>query len=130
MRLWPRQFLASFSYAKLGQVVSGILELGFYRVMETALGADMVAQAESKELSEKGFLTSSCCPAFVQYIRSAFPNLLPLVSHSPSPMATIAKYIKDRDAKAKVVFIGPCTAKKSGSADGIGKALCGCGFDL
>lgn len=104
---------SQFSYAKLGQVVSGILELGFYRVMETALGADMVAQAESKELSEKGFLTSSCCPAFVQYIRSAFPNLLPLVSHSPSPMATIAKYIKDRDAKAKVVFIGPCTAKKA-----------------
>lgn len=104
---------SQFSYAKLGQVVSGILDLGFFQVMETALGADMVAQAESKELSEKGFLTSSCCPAFVQYIRSAFPNLLPLVSHTLSPMATIAKYIKERDARAKVVFIGPCTAKKA-----------------
>ena len=35
-----------------------------------------VAQAESKELAEKGFLTSSCCPAFVQYIKSAFPVAL------------------------------------------------------
>ena len=73
----------------------------------------MVAQAESKELAEKGFLTSSCCPAFVTYIRQSFPELLPYVSHNLSPMATIAKYIKDTTANAKVVFIGPCTAKKA-----------------
>ena len=73
----------------------------------------MVAQAESKELAEKGFLTSSCCPAFVQYIKSAFPDLLPLVSHNLSPMAALAKYIKSTDENAKVVFIGPCTAKKA-----------------
>ena len=73
----------------------------------------MVAQAESKELAEKGFLTSSCCPAFVQYIKSAFPDLLPLVSHNLSPMAALAKYIKGTDENAKVVFIGPCTAKKA-----------------
>ena len=73
----------------------------------------MVAQAESKELAEKGFLTSSCCPAFVQYIKSAFPDLLPLVSHNLSPMATVARYIKANDPTAKVIFIGPCTAKKA-----------------
>jgi iron only hydrogenase large subunit-like protein len=73
----------------------------------------MVAQAESKELAEKGFLTSSCCPAFVQYIKSAFPKLLPLVSHNPSPMVALAQYIKSTDETAKVVFIGPCTAKKA-----------------
>ncbi len=104
---------SQFVYAKLGQVISGLKDLGFFTVIETALGADMVAQAESKELSEKGFLTSSCCPAFVQYIKSAFPDLLPLVSHNLSPMATLAKYIKDHDDTAKVVFIGPCTAKKA-----------------
>ena len=82
-------------------------------VIEAALGADMVAQAESKELAEKGFLTSSCCPAFVQYVKSAFPALLPYVSHKLSPMATLAKYIKGTDPTAKVVFIGPCTAIKA-----------------
>ena len=104
---------SQFSYAKLGQVITGLKELGFYTVIEAALGADMVAQAESKELAEKGFLTSSCCPAFVSYIKSAFPSLLPLVSHNLSPMATLAKYIKETDKNAKVVFIGPCTAKKA-----------------
>ena len=104
---------SQFTYAKLGQVISGLKELGFFTVIEAALGADMVAQSESMELVEKGFLTSSCCPAFVQYIKSAFPDLLPLVSHNLSPMATLAKYIKSTDENAKVVFIGPCTAKKA-----------------
>jgi [FeFe] hydrogenase (group B1/B3) len=104
---------SQFSYAKLGQVITGLKELGFYTVIEVALGADMVAQAESKELAEKGFLTSSCCPAFVSYVKSAFPALLEHVSHNLSPMATLAKYIKQTDKTAKVVFIGPCTAKKA-----------------
>ena len=104
---------SQFTYAKLGQVISGLKELGFYTVVEAALGADMVAMEESKELSEKGFLTSSCCPAFVQYIKSSFPALLPHVSHNLSPMAMLAKYIKRTSENAKVVFIGPCTAKKA-----------------
>ena len=73
----------------------------------------MVAQAESRELAEKGLLTSSCCPAFVAYVKSAFPDLLKYVSHNLSPMATLAKYIKDTTPNAKIVFIGPCTAKKA-----------------
>ncbi len=104
---------SQFTYAKLGQVITGLKKLGFYTVVEAALGADMVAMKESVELSEKGFLTSSCCPAFVQYIKSAYPALLPYVSHNLSPMAMLAKYIKDTTKNAKVVFIGPCTAKKS-----------------
>ena len=104
---------SQFAYAKLGQVISGLKELGFFTVIEAALGADMVALQESKELAEKGFLTSSCCPAFVRYIKSAFPKLVEHISHNPSPMATLAAYIKDTDPTAKVVFIGPCTAKKA-----------------
>lgn len=104
---------SQFTYAKLGQVVTGLKELGFHTVVEAALGADMVAQAESKELAEKGFLTSSCCPAFVDYIGKNFPDLVPFVSHNLSPMATIAKYIKETNPASKVVFIGPCTAKKA-----------------
>ncbi len=104
---------SQFTYAKLGQVITGLKELGFFTVVEAALGADMVAQAESRELAEKGLLTSSCCPAFVAYVKSAFPDLVKYVSHNLSPMATLAKYIKDRTPDAKIVFIGPCTAKKS-----------------
>ena len=103
---------SQFTYAKLGQVVTGLKELGFYSVVEAALGADMVAQAESKELAEKGFLTSSCCPAFVSYIKKNYPDLIQYVSHNLSPMAMISKYIKETTPGAKVVFIGPCTAKK------------------
>lgn len=104
---------SQFTYAKLGQVITGLKKLGFHTVIEAALGADMVAQAESKELAEKKFLTSSCCPAFVSYIEKNFPDLVPFVSHNLSPMATIAKYIKDTTENAKIVFIGPCTAKKA-----------------
>lgn len=103
---------SQFSYAKLGQVISGIKALGFHSVVEAALGADMVAFSEAAELAEKGMLTSSCCPGFVSYIEKHFPQLKNLVSHNLSPMATIAKYIKKTDPTAKVVFIGPCTAKK------------------
>lgn len=103
---------SQFTYAKLGQVVTGLKKLGFHTVIEAALGADIVALSESKELAEKGMLTSSCCPAFVAYIKSAFPALVPLISHNPSPMTALAKYIKESDPSAKVVFIGPCTAKK------------------
>ena len=84
---------SQFTYAKLGQVITGMKKLGFHTVVEAALGADMVAQAESKELAEKGFLTSSCCPAFVAYIKKNFPALVPFVSHNLSPMGAISKYI-------------------------------------
>ena len=104
---------SQFTYAKLGQVVTGLRELGFHSVVEVALGADLVALEEAKELVEKGFLTSSCCPAFVEYIRKTFPDLSEHISKNLSPMATIAEYIRRHDPEAKVVFIGPCTAKKA-----------------
>ncbi len=104
---------SQFTYAKLGQVISGLKKLGFFTVVEAALGADMVAMSESKELAEEGFLTSSCCPAFVKYVQSAFPTLAEHISHNLSPMAALAKYIKETSEGAKVVFIGPCTAKKA-----------------
>ena len=105
---------SQFTYAKLGQVIAGLKVLGFHTVVEAALGADMVAYEECEELHQKGFFTSSCCPAFVAYVEKAFPKLVPLVSHNLSPMATIAKYIKDKtDPTARIIFIGPCTAKKA-----------------
>lgn len=104
---------SQFSYAKLGQVIAGIKKLGFFAVVEVALGADMVAEEESKELSEAGLLTSSCCPAFVKYVENDFPEQAGHISPSLSPMAALGRYIKQREPDAKVVFIGPCTAKKA-----------------
>ena len=104
---------SQFNYARLGQVISGLKALGFHTVVEAALGADMVAEAESRELAEKGFLTSSCCPAFVTNIRQSFPQLLPMVSHKLSPLAAIARFLKETTPDATTIFIGPCTAKKA-----------------
>ena len=103
---------SQFAYAKIGQIVTGIKMLGFHEVVETALGADMTAYSKAAELAEKGFLTSSCCPAFVSYVEKFFPQMKEHVSHNPSPMVQIARYIKETDPTGKVIFIGPCTAKK------------------
>ena len=104
---------SQFSYAKLGQVITGLKELGFHTVVEAALGADMVALNESKELVEKGFLTSSCCPAFVDFVEKNFPQMKEHISHNLSPMGAISKYLKEHEDPCKIVFIGPCTAKKA-----------------
>lgn len=106
---------AQFVKATFGQVITGIKELGFKYVVEAALGADLVAYHEAQELVEKGFLTTSCCPAFVNYIKKNFPNLEKNISSNLSPMAAIAKVIKELHPNAKTVFIGPCTAKKAES---------------
>ncbi len=104
---------SQFRHVKVGQVITALKELGFYTVVEAALGADMVSMSESRELMEKGFLTSSCCPAFVDYVKKFFPDMADKISHNLSPMAAIAKYIKQTDPNCKIVFIGPCTAKKA-----------------
>lgn len=101
-----------FAPATLGQLVTGLKAVGFYDVAEVALGADMTAKAESAELVEKGRLLSSCCPAFVDFVEKNYPDLAPLISHTPSPMVMIARHLKNRDPRARVVFIGPCVAKK------------------
>lgn len=103
---------SQFHYAKLGQVVTGIKALGFTDVIEAALGADLVALNEAKDLSEEGFCTSSCCPAFVRYVKTSYPELAEKVSSNLSPMAAIAKYVKKIEPGAKTVFVGPCIAKK------------------
>ncbi len=102
-----------FSEYKLGQVVTALGVLGFAATAEVALGADMVAWREAGELEEKGFLLSSCCPAFVSYVEKNFPQLKEHISGNLSPAGTLARMLKERDPSCKTVFIGPCTAKKA-----------------
>ena len=66
---------SQFSYAKTGQIITAIKEVGFYGVEEAALGADIVAYNEAAELQERDLMTSSCCPAFVRYIKTKFPDM-------------------------------------------------------
>jgi len=103
---------SQFEKGYLGKVISAIKMLGFTEVVEAALGADLVSDNEAQELATKGFLTSSCCPAFVSFIKKNFPTLEDKISHNLSPMATIAKWIKEHNPDCKIVFIGPCIAKK------------------
>ncbi len=103
---------AQFTQVTFKQVITGIKQLGFKHVYEAALGADLVSYYEAKELVEKGFLTTSCCPAFVNYIKKYYPNLVPNISSNLSPMAIMGKVIKEQNPNIKTVFIGPCTAKK------------------
>ncbi|MFV0517833.1 MAG: 4Fe-4S dicluster domain-containing protein [Aminipila sp.] len=104
---------SQFKYASFGQVITAMKKIGFDKVMEVALGADNVAVLEAEELIEKGFLTTSCCPGFVKYIENNFPNLVDKISSNLSPMAQLGKQIKENDPTAKVIFVGPCTSKKS-----------------
>lgn len=101
-----------FKEIGLPKIVTAIKELGFSKVIEAALGADIVSNKESEELAEKGFLTSSCCPAFTSFIRKNFPNLAGNISTNLSPMASIAKIIKEKDPSTHIIFVGPCIAKK------------------
>ena len=104
---------SQFQYVPLGKVITGIKKLGFAKVLEVAVGADMVAYKEGLELVEKGFLTSSCCPAFVKYIETKHPAMIPHISHNLSPMAELGRSIKEHEPDVKIVFIGPCIAKKA-----------------
>ena len=103
---------SQFKGISLGKIKSAIKEIGFYDMIEVAFGADKVAIEDTEEVLEKGFVTTSCCPAFVKYIEINFPDMVKHISTSPSPMVRLAKHLKEKDKNCKVVFIGPCTAKK------------------
>lgn len=100
-------------YTSVEQVITAIKMLGFEAVFEAAMGADITLYHEAVEWKEKGgAMTTSCCPAFVNFIEKYFPELREMVSHSPSPMVETALLLKKMDPGCKVVFIGPCVAKK------------------
>jgi ferredoxin hydrogenase large subunit len=103
--------------ATLPQIKTALIKLGFNKGLEVAVGADAVTYAEHQELvenMEKGIsMTTSCCPAFLNLARQYYPKVYKeKMSTTVSPMVAIARYLKAEDPDAKVVFIGPCIAKK------------------
>ena len=107
---------SQFTNARIEQVITGIEKIGFYHAVEAALGADIVSYHEAHEfaetIEEMKWKTTSCCPAFVDFVSKKFPELMDHVSKTVSPMVATARLIKSLDEDAKIVFIGPCTAKK------------------
>lgn len=101
---------------ELGQIAAALENLGFSTTVEVAMGADKVAELDAKEfekaIEEKGWVASSCCPAFVSLIKTSFPELQDHIVDTPSPMIVTAQTIKKKYPESKVVFIGPCVAKK------------------
>jgi [FeFe] hydrogenase (group B1/B3) len=101
-----------------GQIVAGLKKLGFAEVMEVAVGADLTATHEAEEMLEKvpskiKFMTSSCCPAFVNLVRKHFFDNEDNISKTASPMVSCARLIKEKMGYAQTCFIGPCIAKKA-----------------
>jgi signal transduction histidine kinase/iron only hydrogenase large subunit-like protein len=107
------------------QFVGMVKALGFSRVCEVAFGADMVAR-EYKKLHEKnknGGSISSDCPAIVFFIEHYHPNLVEKLAPIASPMVAMARIVKQKYGDdSRVVFIGPCIAKKAES-DEIDEAI-------
>ena len=91
-----------------------LAKLGFAIAEETAVGAQAVTE-EYKRLLAKGemknFITSAC-PAACRLIQMYYPKALPYLAPVDSPMVAHAKMLRRNDADLKVVFIGPCIAKK------------------
>ena len=95
--------------------------IGFTDMFEVGSGADMTAKSEAEEWSEAykngEKKTTSCCPAFVNMVKSHFPELADNISTTVSPMCMISRMIKAKQPDAYTVFIGPCIAKKSEITD-------------
>lgn len=101
----------------LGQVITALKRLGFHDVVEAALGADLILEEEAKELKEAtedgSFITTSCCPSFVELIEKHYPDFISNISTVVSPMIATARLIKSDNPLAKTIFIGPCISKKA-----------------
>lgn len=108
---------SQFDNTTIGQVKRALKEIGFSDVIEVALGADMVIKKETQEfkehIKENNYMTTSCCPGFYNLIETQFPEELPNVSTTVSPMIALGRYVKSLHTDSKTVFIGPCIAKKS-----------------
>jgi [FeFe] hydrogenase (group B1/B3) len=133
--------LAPSFVGQFGRLVSpelfaqGLLQLGFAKVMEVAFGADLdtleiiprlleICKTEQKRITTKepgsperdfNFVGTSCCTAWVATTHKFFPEMSGNIANSYPPMVETAKEIKKGHPDAKVVFIGPCIAKKEES---------------
>ncbi len=111
-------FIGQFGkHSTPGKFVAAMKKLGFEKVVEVAVGADMCTIEEAKDFlekvpSEQSYMATSCCPAWHSMIYKMFPGETKNISMTLTPMVYTARLMKKQTPGCKVVFIGPCAAKK------------------
>ena len=101
-----------------GKIKAALLKMGFQEVFEVALGADMGAATEAEHYAqrvatgEQPFMLTSCCPAWAMLVKRYFPESADKISNTLTPMVATSRTIKKKYPDSRVVFIGPCAAKK------------------
>ena len=105
------------SLASTGKLKAALKAIGFYDVVEVAIGADLCTVDEAHDFLEEvpgklDFMATSCCPAWSMMAKTAFPALAKNISMTMTPMVFTARMMKQKDPTARMCFIGPCAAKK------------------
>lgn len=101
-----------------GKFHAALAALGFTDVYEVALGADIGAISEAHHYANEvatghlPFLLTSCCPSWSMLAKKQFSAMIDNISRELTPMVATARSVKKEHPNAKVVFIGPCAAKK------------------
>lgn len=103
-------------------VYGAIKAIGFHDVIEVAQGAMLTTSNEAKELLEKleegqPFMTTSCCPSYIELANKHIPDIKKYISSTGSPMYYTAQIVKEKYPDCKSVFIGPCLAKRKEGKD-------------
>ena len=113
---FPAEFQELADYR---QLIGMIRLLGFKYVLEVSFGADLVADRYKKLVEEsKDYYISSDCPSIVNYIKHYHPNLVDNLAPIVSPMVAMSRVVHARYGDdVKIVFIGPCVAKKAESTE-------------
>ena len=111
-------FIGQFGkHSTPGKFIAAMKKLGFDRIVEVAVGADMCTVAEAEDFldkvpAEQNYMATSCCPAWHSMINKLFPGETGKISMTLTPMVLTARLMKKKYPQCKVVFVGPCAAKK------------------
>ena len=111
-------FIGQFGkHSTPGKFIAAMKQLGFKRIVEVAVGADMCTLEEAKDFVEKvpsqqNYMATSCCPAWHSMIHKLYPSETSKISMTLTPMVFTARLMKKQYPGCKVVFVGPCAAKK------------------
>ncbi len=113
-------YMGLLEYKTIGQVNTALRKLGFSDVRETAEGAAIVTEEYAKLLREGKMenIITTCCPSVNDLIEIYYPELVPYLAPVVSPMIAHGKILREEyGPDAKIVFLGPCIAKKKESED-------------
>lgn len=107
----------------MDQLRAAFIKIGFTDMIEVAFAADVLTIKEAVEFDKHIhgpndlMITSCCCPLWIGMLKKVYKELIPDLSPSVSPMVAAARIVKKLNKEAKVVFIGPCIAKKAEAKD-------------